>query len=317
MRKLKTGWQRFGARGDDRHVPTGERPAMPLAESGARYDVWLKQLRQAGLLSDERLLPLIEVDVPNTLPDLMARGVPRPGLVERVKAHAPWGYSIQLAPNVLTGPRDGLERMIYRSHLIGGAIAEGMRRTSVEPGHGTAVDFACNHGYFTLLAAEMGCGKAVGFDLRDVNVAKARLLAEQYGHNAVRFEQRDVYDYAEQADVVLNLGLLYHVTDPVRLLQLTFDACGRFAIVDTITHKAPVSAFILRTNKNNRHHAEGSYTSELHPTYRALIDLMHAVGFTDLHEVVPKESQDRARHDLYERFTRRCVIGFRPGARAT
>lgn len=265
-------------------------------------------------MAREHLLPQIEVPVPQTLPDLMARGAATPDLKDEIAAFAPWGYSIQLAPGVLTGVPEALERTVYRSHLIGGAMSYGLSRCNLDPTAASAVDFACNHGYFSLLAAELGCPNVTGLDLRGINIAKAGLLARQFDLPDVRFEQRDVYSYEGQADIVLNLGLLYHVTDPVRLMELSFGACRSFCIVDTITHLAPVSAFILRTNKDASHHAEGKYNAELHPTYRALIDLMHAAGFVDLVEVVPKDTPDRAHHPLYDRLERRCLIGFRANA---
>lgn len=309
----KTGQALRGTRPTVTETPGA---APPLAESGARYDVWLDRLRAAGILKHEHLLPQLAVPVPNTLPSLMQRGRPRAGLEAEIRALNPWGYSIQVAPGVLTGAEAALERMIYRSHLISGAIREGLRLCGTAPEDATAVDFACNHGYFALLAAELGVREAVGFDLRGVNVKKAALLAAQFQCPNARFETRDVYGYEGRADVVLNLGLLYHVTDPVRLMELSYDATAKFCIVDTITHSSPVSAFILRTNKNRHHHAEGAYNAELHPTYRALIDLMHAAGFVDLREVVPQDTPERATHPLYARYERRCVIGFRPGARA-
>ncbi|MBY4895089.1 class I SAM-dependent methyltransferase [Rhodobacteraceae bacterium N5(2021)] len=293
-------------------VPNTE--GMSLGQSGARYNQWLGKLREAGILKAERLLPEMRVPVPTALPSLMGRGAAREGLVQEIKALQPWGYSIQLAPGVLTGGAEALERTVYRSHLISGAIREGLRLCGRTPQGATAVDFACNHGYFSLLAAELGFDAVRGFDLREVNLRKARLLADQFDLASATFEQRDVYTYEGQADVVLNLGLLYHVTDPVRLMELSFAATSTFCIVDTITYKSPVSAFILRTNKDQSHHAEGAYNAELHPTYRALIDLMHAAGFVDLMEVVPEARPDRACHPLYDKSDRRCLIGFRPGA---
>lgn len=313
MKVLGKGWDRVKQAGQHRAGSAGE-DDMALAKSGARYDQWLHKLRTAGILKAERLLPQMPVPVPRTLPSLMARGQGRDGLAQEVKELAPWGYSIQLAPDVLTGHAEALERTVYRSHLISGAIREGLRLCGRMAQGASAVDFACNHGYFSLLAAEMGFDAVQGLDLREINLCKAALLARQYDLPNAQFEQRDVYTYDGQADVVLNLGLLYHVTDPVRLMELSFAATSTFCIVDTITHKSPVSAFILRTNKNQAHHAEGAYNAELHPTYRGLIDLMHAAGFVDLREVVPEAGKGRARHPLYDTSDRRCLIGFRPGA---
>ena len=51
-------------------------------------------------------------------------------------------------------------------------------------------------------------------------------------------------------------------------------------------HREPVSAFLQMLNKDVSRHSEGEYNVELHPTYRAMIDLMYAVGFTRVMEVV-------------------------------
>ena len=152
-------------------------------------------------------------------------------------------------------------------------------------------------------------------DLRSENIAKAEFLKEYFGIKNASFRRQDIYDLdpKERFDVVFNLGVLYHVTDPYRLMQLTYDLCRRFAVVDSIMHKEPVSAFIQRVNKDTSSDPEGRYTVELHPTYRAVIDLMHAVGFKQVIEIVREplgEGRD-CPHELYDRLDRRCLIGFK------
>ena len=170
---------------------------------------------------------------------------------------------------------------------------------------------ACNHGYFGLEAAYFGAKHVYGYDLRKVNIEKAKLLKGHFEIDNVSFAVDDVYNLNGSYDIVYNLGLLYHVTDPCRLISLTYNLCNKFAVIDTITHHSPVSAFIQRTNKNNAHHAEGEFSVEYHPTYRAVIDLMHAVGFKNITEVVSSNIRGSATHPLYERLERRCLIGFK------
>lgn len=170
---------------------------------------------------------------------------------------------------------------------------------------------ACNHGYIGLQCAFDGAKHSSGYDLRQFNVEKAQLLQTHFEVKNALFECKDVYAIDEEFDVVLNLGLLYHITDPYLLMAKTYASCRKFAVVDTITHLAPVSAFIQRTNKDTQHHAEGRFAVEYHPTYRALIDLMHAVGFKDLVEVTPDEAPGSAQHPLYSAYQRRCLIGFK------
>lgn len=285
--------------------------SFPLDESSKRYNVWLQQLNKAGLIENEILLPTAEVPTPNVTPDIMLRGSFEPGLVERIQSLSPWGYCLQVAPDVLTDKQPLLERFIFRSHLIEGAIRQGIYQTGIDASQSSLVDFACNHGYFALLANQIGIKNTKGLDLRNINIEKANFLKKQYNIDNVEFLQQNVYDITEMSDIVLNLGLLYHVTDPFTLVKKTYESCRHFSIIDTITHKSPVSAFIQRSLKNNSHHAEGEYNVEYHPTYHALIDLMHAVGFKNLTEVVPKDSDLRAHNPLYDRFERRCIIGYK------
>lgn len=290
---------------------------FPLDQAGQRHNEWLNNLRAAKMLNGELLLPAIAAPCPRDLTDLMASGdrVTAPDdstLKKRIQELAPWGYGIQLRKGIATAPPVAVEGMIYRSHLISGTVRRLLGKDIAET---TFVDFACNHGYFTLEMAYYGAKQATGVDLRPENIAKARFLKRYFGIEKAIFRQRDIYDLdpAHQFDVVFNLGVLYHITDPFKLMQLTYDLCRRFAVVDSIMHKEPVSAFIQRVNKDTSKHAEGKFDVELHPTYRAVIDLMHAVGFKQVIEVVRQplgEGRD-CPHKLYDRMDRRCLIGFK------
>jgi SAM-dependent methyltransferase len=308
------------------HHPTGsaqvstgpfESP-FPLSGAQKRYQDWLAALKAKSLFATEMLLPQLAVPCPRTLPALMTRGDHMAGadpqhLRQRIAQLKPWGYGIQLMQGVQTEPTTiAMDRMIYRSHLISGAVRQllGDQLTDC-----TFIDFACNHGYFTLEMAHSGAKKAVGVDLRAENVAKAQFLNSHFQLPNAEFRQQDIYtlDEAEPFDVVFNLGVLYHITDPYRLVKMSYDLCKRFAVIDSIMHKEPVSAHIQRVNKDSSKHAEGKFDVELHPTYRAVIDLMHAVGFKQVIEVVRAPSPDGndCPHELYDRYDRRCLIGFK------
>lgn len=288
-----------------------------LDQAGQRYNEWLANLRTAKMLNGELLLPFISAPCPTDLPELMASGdrIASPEdstLKKRIQELAPWGYGIQLRQGIVTAPPVAVQRMMYRSHLISGTVR---RLLGKDLADATFVDFACNHGYFTLEMAYYGAKQAVGVDLRPENIAKARFLKRYFGIENAAFRQRDIYDLdaKKRFDVVFNLGVLYHITDPYKLMQLTYDLCKRFAVVDSIMHKEPVSAFIQRVNKDSSKHAEGKFDVELHPTYRAVIDLMYAVGFKQVIEVVRQplgEGRD-CPHELYDRMDRRCLIGFK------
>jgi predicted RNA methylase len=289
-----------------------------LSGAQARYQNWLAALKNKSLFPTEMLLSQYAVPCPRTLPALMASGDTIVGakpdqLRKRIQQLRPWGYGVQLMQGVKTEPAQiSMDRMIYRSHLISGAV-KNLLGDDLQ--NSTFIDFACNHGYFTLEMAHAGARSALGVDLRAENVAKAEFLNSHFGLKNAAFRQQDIYslDASEPYDVVFNLGVLYHITDPYRLLQLSFDLCKRFAVIDSIMHKEPVSAYIQRVNKDVSIHAEGKFDVELHPTYRAVIDLMYSVGFKQVIELVraPDPGGDNCPHDLYDRHDRRCLIGFK------
>jgi SAM-dependent methyltransferase len=289
---------------------------LSLETASERYAHWISKLKKADLFPIEHLLPTLETSCPNGIPALMAHGATISiGDEEQLKADirllSPWGYGIQLRPGVATANADvAIQRMTYRSHLISDTVRNIL---GSEFGSTTFLDMACNHGYFALEAAFHGAQHVLGVDLRPENIAKANFLKGYFQVNRVEFRVQDVYelDTSSKFDVVYNLGLFYHVTDPYRLMQHTYSVCGKIAVVDSIMHKEPVSAFIQRLNKDTASHAEGAYAVELHPTYRAMIDLMHAVGFKDVTEVTAKKGESKIPHELYDRYDRRCLIGFK------
>ena len=111
------------------------------------------------------------------------------------------------------------------------------------------LDIGCSCGFFTLDIADRGAEWAHGVDLRPHNIRQAQFLAECYGIDNVHFDVSDIdgFEPDEQRDVVMNLGLLYHVTDPLRLMRRTYQLCRAVAVVDTICRRDPVSAFFLRS----------------------------------------------------------------------
>ena len=146
-----------------------------------------------------------------------------------------------------------------------------------------------------------------GIDLRAQNIAEAQLLAEHYGTHNATFEVGDADDIAsdQQWDVVLNLGVLYHVLNPFDFIRRTFELCRSFAVIDTVCHTEPVSGYFVMGDKDVNRSAEGKAAYELHPTYRAVIDTIRHAGFREIFEVV---GRSEIPHDLYATGGRRCFL---------
>jgi len=115
----------------------------------------------------------------------------------------------------------------------------------------------------------------------------------------------------EEYDVVLCLGVMYHLIDPYAALKLLHKNTKYFAVIDTITHKEPLSALIVVCDKDVDVSLEGTDHVEVHPTYRAMIDLMKAAGFSEILEVVGIPDKYFVSESSYFDQTRRCLICFK------
>src|SRR5262245_53196361 len=88
------------------------------------------------------------------------------------------------------------------------------------------LDIACNGGFWSTQCALLGAAEVVGFDARPELVAQANLVKSIVGLENVRFQQMNFWEMSPERlggtfDVVLNLGILYHLAKPLEALELT------------------------------------------------------------------------------------------------
>jgi len=86
----------------------------------------------------------------------------------------------------------------------------------------SVLDLGCNGGFYSIEMKRRGAARVVGADSDARYLAQARFAAEVCGAD-VEFVQLDVYDVAalgERFDVVLFMGVLYHLRHPLLALDL-------------------------------------------------------------------------------------------------
>jgi SAM-dependent methyltransferase len=300
--------------------------SSPVGATAAvsRQHHWRQYTERNGLQPVEFLLPRLPCDCPAEEPGFIlerAEGCgtySREQVVNKVEQLQPWGFYFRLLDDITTEPPDEWpppntqarvtrNRTVCRSHLITTSVARllGDRLSQTR-----VLDLGANSGFFSFDIAHRGAQHVTAVEMRDDNLARGEFLKQHYGFNNIDFVKADVMHWQPEqpVEVVFNLGLLYHVLDPVGLLQRTYDWCTDFAVVDTVCHRDPVSAFLPRFNKDPHQPGEGRYEIELHPTYRALVDTMHHVGFRNLVELVAVSGRVSG---LYRDSVRRCIIGFK------
>jgi tRNA (mo5U34)-methyltransferase len=133
----------------------------------------------------------------------------------RIAQLAPWFHNMTLG-GVSTAP----------DHFLGDYPAQHWRVfENVLPSSlrgRTVLDVGCNAGFFAIKMKERGADRVVGIDSDERYLAQARFAAEISGAD-IEFHHMTVYEVAalkERFDIVLFLGVMYHLRHPLLALDL-------------------------------------------------------------------------------------------------
>ncbi|MBX9758469.1 MAG: TIGR04290 family methyltransferase [Beijerinckiaceae bacterium] len=136
-------------------------------------------------------------------------------LQARIDALAPWFHNMELG-GCWTAPRHPLgnypaSHWRYFQH----AIPEDLSGKSV-------LDIGCNGGFYSIEMKRRGARRVVAADFDERYLAQAKLAAQAIGVE-LEFRKLSVYDVAslgERFDIVLFMGVLYHLRHPLLALDL-------------------------------------------------------------------------------------------------
>lgn len=97
----------------------------------------------------------------------------------------------------------------------------------------SVLDIGCNAGFYSVEMKKRGASRVLGIDFDLEYLAQARFVAEVQGLN-IEFRQLSVYDVAklhETFDIVLFMGVLYHLRHPLLALDLIYEHVARDTMV--------------------------------------------------------------------------------------
>jgi tRNA (mo5U34)-methyltransferase len=141
---------------------------------------------------------------------------------EKVEALGPWFHNLDL-DGVPTAP----------AHFLGDYPNVKWRRFSEAVPRDltgkTVLDIGCNAGFYGMEMKRRGAARVVGLDSDEEYLAQARFAAEVKGLD-IEFRRMSVYDVGalgERFDVVLFLGVLYHLRHPLLALDLIREHAAR------------------------------------------------------------------------------------------
>ncbi len=150
----------------------------------------------------------------------------------------------------------------------------------------SVLDVGCGDGYFSFEALRAGARTVHGTDISSVEIEKARWLQKHMSSTEeVRFFQADAIRWAldvPRADVVLCLGLLYHLFELPHLINVLSMLSGDKCVIidtDTIPLRLPLARVEWEESKSWQYGGR----PVLVPTMSALAICAFAAGFTSLH----------------------------------
>jgi tRNA (mo5U34)-methyltransferase len=147
-------------------------------------------------------------------------------IAARAEALGPWFHNIDLngvqtAPNHFLNDYPNVKWKTFQH-----AIPEDLTGKSV-------LDIGCNAGFYSIEMKQRGAARVLGVDFDERYLQQARLAAEVKGQDieSLKLSVYDVASLGERFDVVLFMGVLYHLRHPLLALDLIHDHVARDLLV--------------------------------------------------------------------------------------
>ena len=146
----------------------------------------------------------------------------------------PWDLPGGVSPPLLHAGLPGIHDT--RLELLVEPVREALRAAGAGA---RSLDLGCCEGWFGHRLLELGADHVLGVDVREGNIRRARLVRDALGVPSDCLDLRvgSVFDLdasdVGSFDVVLMLGLIYHVEEPIRALRTARELTNDLLIVES------------------------------------------------------------------------------------
>ncbi|HEX2121370.1 MAG TPA: TIGR04290 family methyltransferase, partial [Thermoanaerobaculia bacterium] len=113
----------------------------------------------------------------------------------------------------------------------------------------TVLDIGCNGGFYSIEMKKRGAARVVAIDSDDKYLDQARFAAEVSGYPDIEFRKLSIYDIGqlgESFDLVIFMGVLYHLRHPLLALDMLHGVVDELMIFQSMqrgsTAIAPLDA---------------------------------------------------------------------------
>lgn len=219
----------------------------------------------------------------------------------RVATEKFWHYPHDLGDGVVTTPwwdwlpywHDVRRQAIFgRVHEIFGPSLKGLR----------CLDVACNSGFWSFELIDRGADSVYAFDVTDPLVDSAQFVRncrkDKPEYQRVEFHVADYHDVQlpdNGFDLVLALGMMYHLTDVYGVAQRLTRATGRVAIIDSSVSDQPGDVLEIPPEGKYFWISKGEFSFV--PSRGALRRIFQQAGFAKVTPWMPEEG-----HPCYKEY---------------
>lgn len=150
------------------------------------------------------------------------------------------------------------------------------------------LDLGCNAGFWSLCAAQAGCDYVLGLDGRQMHVDQANFVFEvnEIEDDRYDFVAGNLFDvdlsHFGTFDVVLCLGLMYHVSKHVNLMEMISEVSNDVLLIDTTVSTLPGSFMEIRHDRLEKVRHAVDYELVMHPTWQAVHDLVRQFEYSSV-----------------------------------
>ena len=230
---------------------------------------------------------------------------------QRIEALGPWFYSFDFGDGVRTTsnvPPHVTDIFETRRRMVDSVVTAHFadRLHQIR-----CLDIGCHEGFYSFAMARLGVESITGLDVRDANLNKARFAAERLGHASIAFQQGNIEELDPRSvgshDLVLFLGVLYHLENPMRALRnlraITSELCViETQVIDEVVGEAewgarewtrPYQGVLALIDEGDEFYADNTETGHSPvatcPSPKALAFMLKQAGFQRVEFVNPPE----------------------------
>lgn len=148
------------------------------------------------------------------------------------------------------------------------------------------LDLGCNAGFWSLCAVESGCDFVLGIDGRQMHIDQANFVfqAKEIEEDRHHFLAGNIFETDLRRfgtfDIVLCLGLMYHISKHVDLMERIDAVNDDVLVVDTALSRAPGSFLELRREPLDDPRNAVDHALVMRPTKQAVRDLAEEFGYS-------------------------------------